>query len=210
MSAEESTAFFNPYAEVRISKANLPHWKQDHVPYFVTFRLADAVPRKKWEQWKFERDAWTRRHPEPWDDKTWTEFHALFSVRVQEYLDSRQGSCILAIRKVRTIVDEALLYFANTRYELGAHVVATNHVHAVVLPHEGWQLSDILHSWKSFSAKAINNVEAASRRLNRILKSRRFGTSTVWQKESYDHIIRNAGSLYRIEQYIKRHPENRD
>ena len=120
MSTEESTAFFNPYAEVRTSKANLPHWRQDNVTYFVTFRLADAVPRKKWEQWKVELDAWTRRHPEPWDDKTWTECHALFSVRVQEYLDSRQGSCMLAIRQVGTIVDEALLYFANTRYELGA------------------------------------------------------------------------------------------
>ena len=117
---------------------------------------------------------------------------------------------MLAIRQVGTIVDEALLYFANTRYELGAYVVAANHVHAVVLPHEGWELSDILHSWKSFSAKAINSVEAASRRLNRFRNSRSSGTSTVWQKESYDHIIRNARSLYRIEQYIKRHPDYRD
>jgi len=39
--------YFNPYHEINIrSGGNLPHWEQGSVWYFVTFRLADALPKK--------------------------------------------------------------------------------------------------------------------------------------------------------------------
>ena len=36
--------FFNPYAEIRQTENRLPHWQPQGAVYFVTFRLADAVP----------------------------------------------------------------------------------------------------------------------------------------------------------------------
>ena len=58
-------SFFNPYADIRQTENRLPHWQQDGVVYFVTFRLADAVPSGLRNQWKDEREAWVRLHLEP-------------------------------------------------------------------------------------------------------------------------------------------------
>ena len=58
--------FFNPYADIRQTKNRLPHWQQEGAVYFITFRLADAVPSRLLAQWESEREAWLRVHPEPW------------------------------------------------------------------------------------------------------------------------------------------------
>src|SRR5205814_3466212 len=34
----------DPHSEIKIARRNLPHWRQAGVVYFVTFRLADALP----------------------------------------------------------------------------------------------------------------------------------------------------------------------
>jgi REP-associated tyrosine transposase len=47
--------FFNPYAEIRQTGNRLPHWQQEGAVYFVTFRLADAIPAKLCVQWEEER-----------------------------------------------------------------------------------------------------------------------------------------------------------
>ena len=57
--------FFNPYAEIRFTANRLPHWQQEGAVYFVTFRLADAVPHNLRTQWESERDAWLRVHSQP-------------------------------------------------------------------------------------------------------------------------------------------------
>lgn len=36
--------FFNPYADIRQTENRLPHWQQAGAFYFITFRLADAIP----------------------------------------------------------------------------------------------------------------------------------------------------------------------
>ena len=58
--------FFNPYAEVRHTENRLPHWQQEGAVYFVTFRLADAIPAQLRYQWEDEREVWLKFHPEPW------------------------------------------------------------------------------------------------------------------------------------------------
>ena len=199
--------FFNPYAELEIAKANLPHWRQDNVTYFVTFRLADSLPAATWKHWSEERERWLKERPEPWDEAVHQEYHKKFSARLQEYLDAREGSCVLAIPSVKRLVTDALRHFDGLHYGLGECVTAANHVHCIVTPCIDRSLSHILHSWKSYTSKEINKVEAASRRLDETIPSRIEGRATVWQKESYDHMIRNARALWRIEQYIRSHPE---
>ena len=55
--------FFNPYANIRFTANRLPHWQQEGAVYFVTFRLADAVPHRLRTEFESEREAWLRVHP---------------------------------------------------------------------------------------------------------------------------------------------------
>ncbi len=205
---DQSPCFLNPYAPIDIARANLPHWRQDGVTYFVTFRLADALPAEKLRAWREERERWTVRNPKPWTPAQEREHHERFSQHIERWLDHGAGSCVLTIPEISALVADALRKFDGERYRLGKFVVASNHVHVLVTPLAQHQLSDILHSWKSFTSKQIPKVEAASRRLQDKQKD---AASTeinkIWQKEYYDRIVRSPDELYNIEQYIERHAE---
>ena len=67
-----------------------------------------------------------------------------------------------------------------------------NHVHALLTPLPGFELSGILHSWKSFTAKAINRL------LDR--------QGAVWQRESFDRYIRDAHHFGVAVDYIEQNP----
>jgi REP element-mobilizing transposase RayT len=188
----QQTTYFKPYEPVEVSERNLPHWRQPHVCYFVTFRLADALPAEKLAALRAEREGWLKKHLEPHTDAEQKEYHRLFSQRIQDWLDAGSGSCLLRDDRVAEIVARALQHFDDQRYALGSWVVMPNHVHAVVTPKEGWLLDHILHSWKSFTAHEINRLMGR--------------TGVVWQHEGYDHIVRNPRALWRIEEYIADNP----
>ncbi len=215
---ESSQGFLNPYAPIEIACANLPHWRQDGVTYFVTFRLADALPTEKLTAWRDEKERWLARNPQPWTVGQEREYHERFSQYIERWLDQGAGSCVLEIPEISAIVGEALWHFDGERYRLGKFVVASNHVHVLLTPLVQHKLPDILHSWKSYTSKQILKVEAASRRLNKAQNveaaarrlsdtKRQDAASAVWQKEYYDRIVRSPEELYNIEQYIERHTE---
>lgn len=185
--------YLNPFAQVTRTKANLPHWRQKEVTYFVTFRLADSLPQEKLSKLKIERENWLLKNSKPHDRRQIEEYYDLFSTRVEEWLDAGEGNCFLRYPVYRDSVIDSLTYFDKKRYDLGAYVVACNHVHVLVSPFEGNSLSSIIHSWKSFSAKQIN------RNLKR--------SGALWQKEYYDHIVRSAQAASKIEKYIQNHAE---
>ncbi len=176
--------FFDPRGEIDHVTGNLPHWRQQGVVYFSTFRTADALPAPLLRRWQAEKDSWRQLHPEPWDDATRAEFIERFPRRLQEWLDAGHGECLLAEPEPHAIVGRALRHFDGERYTLDEAFVAPNHVHAVLTPAAGHELSAILHSWKSFTAHEIN------RALGR--------TGDLWQQESYDHIVRSPEALQRI------------
>jgi REP element-mobilizing transposase RayT len=161
----EIASYFDPLSPVEITKANLPHWKQEGATYFITFRLADSLPEEKLEQWRHERDEWLNHHPLPLSKQDEAEYHKRFSGRIENWLDHNHGSCILDIPECRAIVEDALQFFDKQRYILGDFVVASNHVHVLVTPLPGHDPSDILHSWKSFTSKEIIKTRPASDRL---------------------------------------------
>jgi valyl-tRNA synthetase len=140
-----------------------------------------------------EREAWLKHNPQPWNDSQRREYYERFSAQVEDWLDAGSGSCLLRDPEVATIVGDALRHFDGQRYDLGAWVVMPNHVHALVTPRQGFALGDILHSWKSFTAHAIN------RKLGQ--------TGAVWQHESYDHIVRDEAALAKIQEYVDLNPE---
>jgi REP element-mobilizing transposase RayT len=92
------------------------------------------------------------------------------------------------------MVEGTLKFFNGQRYLLGEYIVMPNHVHLLVTPLGNHQLDQILHSWKSYSAKQIN----------KLVHSR----GAVWHQESFDHMVRSPAQLARIEQYIRDNPKS--
>jgi len=185
--------YFDKNEPIANLTGTLPHWRQEGVTYFITFRTADSIPQEKLRQWEEEKKVWLATHPEPHDAKTRKEFYDRFPHRLQEWLDAGYGQCLLARSNLKGLVESALLYFDGQRYSLDEFVVMPNHVHALVTDTEGFQLSDILHSWKSFTANAINKEVGRK--------------GPFWQKESFDHIVRSPQQLERIRQYIRDNPK---
>ena len=192
--AGDDVGYFDPRQPTANLKGNLPHWRQDHVTYFVTFRLADSIPAATLELWKRERDDWLTRNPQPHSPIQKREYEQQFVNRFHKWLDAGNGECVLGRPEVRQIVTPALVHFQNSRYLLREWVVMPNHVHVIVTPLPGHELSEILHSWKSFTAKKINKLLGK--------------TGTLWQKESFDHIVRGPDQLERIERYIHNNPQS--
>jgi carbamoylphosphate synthase large subunit/REP element-mobilizing transposase RayT len=181
------------HGDIRKHRRNLPHWEQPDATYFVTFRLADAVPQSILRRWKDELETWRKFHPEPWDAATKYEYQKRFQDGREQWLDQGHGECILKKSEVAAIVVNALRHFDRDRYVLDAFVVMPNHVHVLAQLAKGKALAEVLHSWKSFSAKAINRL------LGR--------TGQLWQEESYDRIVRDWDELVGYRDYIVGNPE---
>jgi hypothetical protein len=43
--------FFDPRGDIDKTAHKLPHWQQGEVAIFVTFRLADSLPRELLDDW---------------------------------------------------------------------------------------------------------------------------------------------------------------
>lgn len=187
--------FFDPRSEIDIrTGGNLPHWEQGSVWYFVTFRLADALPRAVVDEIQRQREEWRRTHDvRKLSRAELAEYHQLFSERYEQLLHAGNGSCVLRVPVNADIVRGALRHFDGERYILDEFVVMPNHIHVLVKPLPGRGLADILHSWKSYTAKELNQ------RLGR--------TGQVWQHESFDHLVRNEAAMDAIRRYICENPQ---
>ena len=93
------------------SRGYLPHFDSPETVQFVTFRLADSLPRHVVETLRLQ------------DDPT---------VKIDRELDTGLGACWLKREDVAVLVEAALLHFDNERYRLLAWCVMPNHVHVVV------------------------------------------------------------------------------
>lgn len=125
----------------------------------------------------------------------------------------------LADESVAAVVRENLYHHHGEKYELLAYCIMPNHVHVLLQPF-GWvlaaeqpgsmpngdgihffsdevsdsrsPLSSIMHSLKSYTANRANEI------LGR--------TGQFWQRESYDHWVRDLDELERIIDYIRANP----
>jgi len=169
---------------------SLPHWVQDNAIYHAVFRLADSLPASKRAEFENERKMLSLQAGLTEADRKRLRY--LVSERTQVFLDSGHGSCILAQHWIAELVRDSMFFFHGERYRLHAYCVMPNHVHAVVEPCSGHTLDKILHSWKSFTAHEI--------------KKKIGGSESIWQKEGYDHIVRNDRSYAKLLDYVLKNP----
>ena len=176
--------------------AYLPHWTKDLSVYSVTFRLGDSLPKSVIESWHSEFNRLLgalKRSKRSLSESEEKRLHYLFSEKVDKYMDAGHGACWLKQNNIAATVVNALQHFDGSRYRLFAWCVMPNHVHVVVQPFVDYELSDILHSWKSYTANMANKA------LGR--------TGDFWQPEYYDHLIRDESDLAHSIEYVLNNPE---
>ena len=151
----------------------------------MTFRLADALPQKVIDDWKLELDI---NRDTPATDPRMIDLRR----KIERYEDAGHGSCVLRDPAPAEITETALLHFDGERYRLIAWCVMPNHVHAMFEMRDGYVLSRVLHSWKSFTAKEINKVLGK--------------TGQLWLEEYRDRFIRDENHFHMTVAYIENNP----
>lgn len=186
-------AFFSSFIPLKTTHRHLPHWEQPSSIYFVTFRLADSIPSSAIAEMQAKKRLWELRHPGPLTPREQDEYHHAFTRPIHHWLDQGLGSCLLHNPDCSSIVATAITFFDHQRYHLDEWVIMPNHVHILLHTIAPWDLPTILHSWKSYS----------SHQINKHLQT----TGSIWQDETYDHLIRSQEELDRVRRYIKANPK---
>jgi len=178
------------------SRGYLPHLEGKHPIYFVTFRLADSLPRELVVRVRKQREALEKARAAgasvAADRVRLQELRALLQ-KVERCLDSGLGACYMRDFRIAKIVADAIRHFHGKRYQVLAWCVMPNHVHVVFSTLGERKLEAILHSWKSFSAQGANRLLGRS--------------GGFWQREYFDHLVRNEASLSRIIRYVQENPQ---
>ena len=112
-------------------------------------------------------------------------------------------------QKAQAVWDDLPVHYPHVATD--AFVVMPNHVHGVIVIQAGGEgvgaglkpartesarhgLSEIIRGFKTFSARRINEFRETS-------------GATVWQRNYYEHIIRNDADYNRIAEYIVNNPQ---
>jgi len=181
-----SSDFLNPDAPIEKNRdGDLPHWSQDEVMQFVTFRLGDALPRDKVLRWKSLSEAFRNTWPPPWTPETAAEYHRNFTMKLERWLDHGSGACWFRDPSNRKIFEEIIMHFQGERVEHEAWVIMPNHVHLLFKPID--TIEKLVQAWKSVSAK-------------------RLGQGPIWQPNYRDTLIRDGEHFANAIRYIRNNP----
>ena len=118
------------------SRGYLPHFDSQDVVQFVTFRLADSLPKEALLKLRGAERAESLR---------------------DELLDQGLGVCWLRSDRIARIVGDAFLVFDGERYRLHAWTIMPNHVHVLLTVLPATPLGTIVSSWKRFTARKANS-----------------------------------------------------
>lgn len=176
--------------EAHFHKRNLPHIYLDESIYFITTRLKDSLPLSKLLELKNRPSL--KSVPKSKSDKYYK--NRLLFKYYDELLDKGEfGEKLLAKNKVAIIVYNSLLHNHKKDYSVYCFCIMPNHFHIVFRHLENSRdIDQIMKSIKGFSAREINKL------LNR--------KGSIWQSESFDHIVRDEDELYRIINYVIMNP----
>jgi putative transposase len=106
--------------------------------------------------------------------------------------NARSGPMYLRDSRVAQVVIRAIHKGVELgHYDLGAFVIMANHVHLLIRPKI--RPDRLLKSLKGASAREANKLLGRT-------------GEAFWQKESYDHWVRNDEEYARIRNYIERNP----
>lgn len=183
-------------------RRNLPHIQPEGATLFITFRLANSLPKEVIEQLRMEKEEAEKKIARISDkrerEKQLYLAHRHFFGKRDDVLDAlAHGEKYLSNPQIADLVSESLLYREGKVYDLEAFSIMPNHAHLVCAPLEDtrgkyYSLAKIMHSLKRYTAYEANQILGRS--------------GTFWQHENYDHFIRDAAELERIIKYVINNP----
>jgi REP element-mobilizing transposase RayT len=166
------------------SRGYLPHLDAPELIQAITFRLADALPKKVIEAWKYELEISQVIEK--------SEQEQILRERIAQFEDAGHGACHLLDPTCALFVQNALLHFDGERYRLLEWCIMPNHVHVLIHCPKGTRLGALVKTWKTHSAREINRF------LNR--------TGRLWANDYHDRFIRDANHLANARRYIRNNP----
>jgi len=185
-----------PGSVTAVASEHISHWDLSSSVYHVAFHLADSVPTAQLVAWRTARADFEARacaENRAFTAEEIAEMRELRSQRVERYLASGHGACVLRTPCAAEAVRSTLEHDNGRRYELHAWTVMPNHVHVVVrcLPDE--KMKHIVDVWKSVSAHAIVKAVGCS--------------APVWMADHYSRIIRTSEEYGKQMRYVWTNPE---
>lgn len=163
------------------SRGYLPHFDAPGQIQALTFRLIDSIPKHVVESWRQDLSSLT-------DAQAALERRK----RIARYEDQGCGECLLRIPDHAEALESCLFHSDGTRYRLIEWCVMPNHVHVMMEPWPGMALGEIVRTWKTYSAKQINQARGRS--------------GSVWAADYHDRYIRNMKHFEAAKDYIRRNP----
>ena len=161
------------------SRGYLPHYDSQALTQFVTFRLADSLPTDILKILQFKVKS-----------KAISEIE--YFRGVERALDIGHGENLLDRKELARLVSDAMVHFDGERYKLLAWVVMPNHVHLLLQTAQGYSLSQIIHSIKSFTSTQANDLLGRNGRF--------------WSPDYFDRFIRDQVHRARVKKYIENNP----
>jgi putative transposase len=200
-------------SETYTYRRKLPHIQPANTIYFVTYRLADSLPRSKIIELQIQKEDFELQlktiKTQSEREKLRQSFHKTYFKKFDDTLDKIiSGPTWLNNTDIAFLVTNSLKKYDGIWYNLNAYCVMPNHVHLVFYIGE-----DHINEFKKMKTGTKNKYypvtrilesikKYTARRSNEILNRR----GAFWERESYDHIVRNKRSLVRIIRYVLNNP----
>ncbi len=193
-------------------ETNLPHIQPVGAVFFVTFRLADSLPAEAiarlQEEYQYHLDK-AYKNSKTISKEVLRNEQKRYFARFDKLLDHNpQGNLWLKKPEIAKIVMDKLHEFDKKYYDLYAYVIMANHIH--VLFDFGKQIDNISAEEEVSEInytplyKVMNLLKGATARTANLLLGRT--GNPFWQKDNYDHYVRNGKELNNIVSYILNNP----
>ena len=169
----------------------LPHLDGGITTQHIIYRLADSIPSRRIALLQDEMK----------DLQSSVDQSNLYSERMEEILDQGLGSCILGEPEIAKVIVDTWKHFEAERYDLRAYVVMPNHCHVLIQTNGTCALGQIVLSWKSFTARRINEWKLRHNRRDLIATGRR-----VWYPDYWDRYVRSLEHFEKVVWYIENNP----
>ena len=179
----------------------LPHFQPTGETLFVTFRVAGSLPKEVVLRWKEERESAVAQLDKATGTTEATRQQAIYHEQKRAFarFDALLDKATPTHHRLdQPVIADAIAgtlhwHHQQRNLDLLCYCIMPNHVHLVAVPlRPELPLHQIIKSVKTYSAKQVNA------HLGR--------TGRFWQREYYDHVVRNEKELRNIIAYVLENP----
>ncbi len=177
-------------------KRNLPHLFAPSSRYFITFRLANSLPKNVVENLKNEYDE-IKSNIIKADTIAKINAQRQYFEKFDQILDVfSEGDRWLSRPAIADGVAQTIHFLDGQSYDLICFTIMPNHVHMLFdhsFDYSGKSVADVLQSLKKYTARISNKTLDRS-------------GNQFWQHESYDHIVKDDRETENVIRYILYNP----